>query len=93
MSFDIHRISSLASLDLKEEEKESFTNSMEKILYFVETISKLDLGAYQPAVRSYEIPTILRDDVVGQTLSQEQISQNAPKMDESFIIVPQVIKK
>ncbi|MGL4394553.1 MAG: Asp-tRNA(Asn)/Glu-tRNA(Gln) amidotransferase subunit GatC [Brevinema sp.] len=93
MSFDINRISSLASLDLLEEEKERFSQSMNDVLGLVETIAHLDLGSYTPSVRSYDIPTVVREDEVKSGLSQDEISKNAPKMDESFIIVPQVIKK
>ncbi|MGL4388052.1 MAG: Asp-tRNA(Asn)/Glu-tRNA(Gln) amidotransferase subunit GatC [Brevinema sp.] len=93
MSFDINHISSLASLHLLDEEKKFFSNSMHEILALVETIAKLDLGSYKPVVRSYDIPTVFREDMVKISLSQEEIAQNAPKMDDSFIIVPQVIKK
>ncbi|MGL4561232.1 MAG: Asp-tRNA(Asn)/Glu-tRNA(Gln) amidotransferase subunit GatC [Brevinema sp.] len=93
MSFDINHISALASLDLLEEEKEYFLHSMKEVLGFVKTIAQLNLGSYEPVIRSYVMPTVLREDIPAPSLTQEEIAQNAPKIEDSFIIVPQVIKK
>jgi len=93
MNFDADRIASLASLRLNQEEKEVFQKSMSDILTFVETITKLDLVDSEAQVRSYDISNVMRDDIIQEGLSIEELSINAPKIDDSYIIVPQVIKK
>jgi Asp-tRNA(Asn)/Glu-tRNA(Gln) amidotransferase C subunit len=37
--------------------------------------------------------TVLREDEIGNTLSSEELAINAPKLDNSSIIVPQVIQR
>lgn len=93
MNFDTDRIANLASLELNQEEKEAFQHSMDSILNFVETIAKLDLEENEAKIRSYDIPTHMRQDTIESSLSLEQLKKNTPKMDDSYLIVPQVIKK
>ncbi len=93
MSFNVDRIAELANLRLDDSEKAAVTQKMEGILQFVETITVLDLGKHSACVSSYDLPTVLREDTPGKTLSHEDLSVNTPKLDDSFIIVPQVIQK
>ena len=93
MSFDVNRIASLANLTLSEEEKQTVETKMEGILKFVESITKLDLGDHSASISSYDLATVLREDIVGPTLSPEELAVNVPKLDNFSIIVPQVIKK
>ncbi len=93
MSFEIDRIAELANLRLNDSEKQAVEAKMKGIVKFVETITNLDLQDCPEAVSSYEMPTVLREDVPGVTLTQEDLLINVPKMDDSFIIVPQVIQK
>lgn len=93
MSFDINRIADLANLHLDDVEKQHVTEKMQGILKFVETITELDLKNHHASVSSYQMPTVLREDSVGETLSSEELALNVPKLDDSSIIVPQVIQR
>ncbi|MGL4367691.1 MAG: Asp-tRNA(Asn)/Glu-tRNA(Gln) amidotransferase subunit GatC [Brevinemataceae bacterium] len=93
MLFDPKRIAQLASVELNNNEQESFEQSIDSILNFVETIARLDLDEYKPTIRCYETENAVRNDVVKPGLSLEEIEQNVPKFEDSYIIVPQVIKK
>ncbi|MGL5955613.1 MAG: Asp-tRNA(Asn)/Glu-tRNA(Gln) amidotransferase subunit GatC [Brevinema sp.] len=93
MSFQVDHIAGLANLRLNDSEKQAVAEKMEGILKFVETIVNLDLGDHKVSVSSYELPTVLREDTIGLTLSSEALAINVPKLDDSSIIVPQVIQK
>lgn len=93
MSFNVEHIADLASLRLSDTEKQQVTDKMIGILDFVQTITNLDLNEHHASVSSYELPTVLREDTVGKTLSNEELVVNVPKLDDSSIIVPQVIQR
>ncbi|MDK2819137.1 MAG: Asp-tRNA(Asn)/Glu-tRNA(Gln) amidotransferase subunit GatC [Spirochaetota bacterium] len=93
MSFNIDRIASLANITLNEEEKQTVKTKMEGILNFVASITELDLGNHTANISSYELATVLREDIVGTTLTPEELAKNIPKLDNYSIIVPQVIQK
>ncbi len=93
MAFELDRIAELANLRLNDDEKQAVSEKMNGILKFVDSIVKLELSDLDASVSSYELPTVMREDNVGDTLSQEELSANVPKLDDSSIIVPQVIQK
>ncbi|MGL4677334.1 MAG: Asp-tRNA(Asn)/Glu-tRNA(Gln) amidotransferase subunit GatC [Brevinema sp.] len=93
MSFQVDHIASLANLRLNNSEKKAIAEKMEGILKFVETIAKLDLEEHKVSISSYELPTILREDKIGATLSTAELAKNTPYLDNNSIIVPQVIQK
>ncbi len=93
MAFELERIAELANLQLDNDEKQVVAEKMDGILKFVEGISKLDLAGHSASVSSYDLPTVMREDVVGETSTEEELAVNVPKLDNSSIIVPQVIQK
>ena len=93
MSFDIKRIAELANLSLNKEEEQTVAKNMVEILQFVNTITSLDLAHREASISSYKLDTVLREDEIGNTLSSEELAINAPKLDNSSIIVPQVIQR
>ncbi|MGL5254839.1 MAG: Asp-tRNA(Asn)/Glu-tRNA(Gln) amidotransferase subunit GatC [Brevinema sp.] len=91
--FETDSIAALAYLQLRPEEKENLYTSMNNILGFVDTIASLELEGLEPTVRSIDIPPVSRPDVINPGLTQDDLAENIVKLDEGFIIVPQVIKK
>ncbi|MGL5721378.1 MAG: Asp-tRNA(Asn)/Glu-tRNA(Gln) amidotransferase subunit GatC [Brevinema sp.] len=91
--FETDRIAALAYLQLRNEEKEELYTSMDNILGFVDTIANLKVDGLEPTVRSINIPPASRPDEVRPGLTPDDLTENIVKMDEGFIIVPQVIKK
>lgn len=92
MSFQIDRIAALANLQLNEREQGTIIKNMKEILCFVETITNLNIEPYEPHLID-DVSVVLREDVVGTCLSQEDLALNVPILDQSSIIVPQVIQK
>lgn len=93
MSFQVKYISELAYLRLSQGEEILFTESMDRIMHFVETITSLDLTVCNPAISSYEMPTSLRKDFAKEIENLDRLHQNTPCFQEGDIIVPQVIRK
>jgi aspartyl-tRNA(Asn)/glutamyl-tRNA(Gln) amidotransferase subunit C len=94
MEFDKEKIENLiklARLELTEEEKEKFSNDLNKILSYVEKIQSLDLDV-EPLISSGLWMNDFREDEV--FLDQEiveKIIENFPDKEGRYLKVPKVL--
>jgi aspartyl-tRNA(Asn)/glutamyl-tRNA(Gln) amidotransferase subunit C len=94
MEFDKEKIENLiklARLELTEEEKERFSNDLNKILSYVEKIQSLDLDV-EPLISSGLWMNDFREDEV--FLDQEiveKIIENFPDKEGRYLKVPKVL--
>lgn len=64
---------------------------LEKILVMCEQLKSVDTEGIEPLIYLTDSHTILREDIVIQTITHEEALQNAPKSDSDFFRVPKVI--
>jgi aspartyl-tRNA(Asn)/glutamyl-tRNA(Gln) amidotransferase subunit C len=94
MEFDKEKIENLiklARLELTEEEKEKFSNDLNKILSYVEKIQSLDLNV-EPLISSGLWMNDFREDEI--FLDQEiveKIIENFPDKEGRYLKVPKVL--
>lgn len=70
--------------------EEEYADILEAIAH-IETIPNVDHA--KAMVFPYELITdTLREDIVGETLSQEEALRNASKVEEGQIVIPKVVK-
>jgi aspartyl-tRNA(Asn)/glutamyl-tRNA(Gln) amidotransferase subunit C len=89
----IEKISGLAYLEFREEEKEKIRQDLEQILTFVEKLKELDTEDVDPLVYLSDRTNVLRGDNVSETISHEEALLNAPEKSGRFFKVPKVIRK
>ena len=65
----IHKVADLARIEIKEEEIESLSLEMNKILTFMEKLNELDTTHVKPLVYMNEEVNVWREDVVKQEIS------------------------
>ena len=84
---ELKHIAKLSRIKLTDEELERFTAQMETILDSVKTLEELDTSGVK--VRSLRKVALsdLREDTVGQSLSQEDALMNAPFTENGFVKV------
>lgn len=80
-------------LQFNDAEREEIKNDLEKMIGFVDKLKELDTTGIEPLLHMTSNINILREDIPGNMLTQQQVLQNAPNNDEKFIKVPKVIKK
>jgi aspartyl-tRNA(Asn)/glutamyl-tRNA(Gln) amidotransferase subunit C len=88
----IKHVAKLARLALSPEEVHEFSGQLSAIIDYVEKINSLDVGAVEPAEHIAEIKNVFREDVVGVSLTPEQLAQNAPMFENGHIAVPKIIE-
>lgn len=87
----VAHIAALARIDLNEQEIAHFTEHLEKVLDHVGQLEALDLESVAPMSHPYPLTNVLRDDVVGPTISREEILTQAPDASEGQFRVPPVL--
>ena len=89
----IANLSKLAKLKFDKKSAKKIKSDLKKILEFVNSISKIDTSTVKPLIYMSEELNILRNDEIGNEISQKDALRNAPKKDSDYFKVPTVLKK
>ena len=89
---DIERTASLARLDLSEEEVESLTQDLDRILDHVDQLAALDTTGIEATAHAIPLATPVRPDAAEPPLDPDLALSNAPLRDGSAFVVPKVIE-
>lgn len=88
---DVIHVAKLARLSLSEEEIVKFGAQMETILEHASAVSKIDTTGIVPTSHPLKMQNVLREDVVGASLSQDQALSGAPNAQDGRFMVPQIL--
>lgn len=93
MDFEtVERITSLARISLKEDEKQAFVRELSKILEFVSHLEEVSTEGVEPLVSVAVEHMPMRPNKVTEGNSVEKILQNAPQQLQHMFVVPKVIE-
>ena len=81
----------LAKLELKDEEKESARQDMQKMLDYVEKLDELDTSGVVPLSHIFGNANVFREDVVTNGDESVAMLKNAPKAKDGQYQVPKTI--
>jgi aspartyl-tRNA(Asn)/glutamyl-tRNA(Gln) amidotransferase subunit C len=88
---EIHAIASLARLRFTDEQAAAFAREFTDIVAFVDVLTSVDLSDIEPMSSVNAEPNVLREDLVGDSVSTAEALSNAPKKNEAFFKVPKVL--
>ena len=88
---EIRHIANLSMLNLTEEEVEKYTQDMQDILNFAETINNANTEGTGETMGALEIYNVLRKDEVRESMDRDLLLQNAPEQDVGMFKVPPVV--
>jgi aspartyl-tRNA(Asn)/glutamyl-tRNA(Gln) amidotransferase subunit C len=89
---DVQHVAKLARLQLSPEEEATFTEQMNAILQYAEKLNELGTENVQPTTHVLQVSNVMRDDVVKESLSQEEALLNAPEDEDGHFKVPAVLE-
>ena len=89
----IEKLSLLARLEIKPDEKDKLRDDLQQMIGFIEKLQELDTTGIEPLMHLTEEINVLRADEVKGSVSREEALQNAQLKNNSFFMVPKVIKK
>lgn len=88
----IHKVADLARIEIKEEEVETLSLEMNKILTFMEKLNELDTSNVKPLVYLNEEVNVWREDVAKQEITVAEGLKNSAVHNENFFFVPKIIE-
>ena len=89
----ISKLEKLSRLELKDSEKEKVKEDLNNMLGMFDKLSELDTESVEPLRYVLDEHNPLREDIVGEELSNEKALHNAKESKEPFFVVPKFLKK
>jgi aspartyl-tRNA(Asn)/glutamyl-tRNA(Gln) amidotransferase subunit C len=89
---EVEQVARLARLALTDEELDTLTGQMGKVLTFVEQLNALDTSGIMPTAHAVPLENAFRPDEVRPSLGTERALVNAPQAADGCFRVPKVIE-
>ena len=89
---EVKNTAELARLEFNDQELEMFTDQLGNILEYIDNLNELNTENIEPTSHAIEVNILLREDVVDQKITTNQVTHNAPQIEDDFFIVPKVIE-
>lgn len=87
------KLAELAKLEFSHQELDSIQLDLQQMIGFIEKLNEIDTHHVTPLTHIGSEGNLLRDDVVGGSVTNETALKNAPAPEGTFFTVPKVIKK
>ena len=89
---EVEHVARLARLELSEEEKEQMTAQLDSILGYMEKLNQVDTSGVEPTTTVIPMVSVMREDEIRPSLTQEEALANAPDCEDVFFRVPRIIE-
>ena len=86
----VKEIASLARLDLTPEETEIFVTQFKDILDYVGILNEVDTENVPPAYLSSANRSVVREDVIEESIPTDEFLANAPQSKDGYVLIPRV---
>jgi aspartyl-tRNA(Asn)/glutamyl-tRNA(Gln) amidotransferase subunit C len=88
----VKRIARLARIKVSAEEAKGLEKELSGILEWVKQLDEVDTSGVEPMTRVVPIKLKMRQDVVTDGGIADQVTRNAPEIEDSFYVVPKVVE-
>ena len=89
---ELHKIATLARLQLTGEEEVRFASELETILGYMEKLNQVQTSGVTPFTHAIEAANRFRPDKVTNEPDLDALLRNAPDKDGPFFKVPKIIE-
>lgn len=89
----IDHIAHLARLEFEGEKKGAIREDLQRIISFMDKLQEVNTDEVEPLIFMTDEVNHLREDVVDETLTQDEVLLNAPKRDSDYFRIPKVLNK
>jgi aspartyl-tRNA(Asn)/glutamyl-tRNA(Gln) amidotransferase subunit C len=91
-SEEVEHIALLAHLQLGEQELDKYRRQLESILEFADRLRKLDTSHISPTTTVLPLRSVVREDVIGESLYIEDALANTVERDRNMFRIPPVFE-
>lgn len=88
---EVAHVARLARVVLSDDELDRMAHQLGDILDHASDMAELDLDGVEPMTHPYPLSNVWRDDVVGPTLSRDEVLAAAPAAEDGMFRVPPVL--
>lgn len=88
---EVKRVANLSKLSFKEEELDMFTEQMSQIIEMMERLEEVDTEGVAFTSNVTKEINVMREDVVVQTNTRDELMSNVPETQDGFIKVPAIM--
>jgi aspartyl-tRNA(Asn)/glutamyl-tRNA(Gln) amidotransferase subunit C len=89
---DVEHVARLARLELKDNEKQQFTEQLNAILQYAEQLEQLNTEHILPTSHAMPLVNVMRKDEAKSSLPLEKVMLNAPDEEDGQFKVPAVLE-
>ena len=89
----IDQLAHLSRLEFNSDEQAKIKTDLENILVLCEKLNEVDTQGIEPLIYMTDSENNVREDLVEQNFSREQLLSNAHKKDSDYFRVPKVIEQ
>lgn len=93
MKIDVVRVSELANLPLKPEEKEKFEKQLSETLTYVEKLNSINTEGVEPTFQVTGLENVMREDVTRPSLTQEEALSNTNSQHNGLFKVKVILEQ
>jgi len=91
-SKELFQTASLARLELDEAEAEKLSQEVSRMLEYFSLMEKVDVSNLQPTTHALMKNNRLRkDELAEQKVDPDEMLENAPDLEDRFIMIPNVL--
>ncbi|MCA1170207.1 Asp-tRNA(Asn)/Glu-tRNA(Gln) amidotransferase subunit GatC [Rothia kristinae] len=87
----VAHLAELARIDMTDEELDAMSRELEVIVESVQSVSEIAQEDVAPTAHPIALANVLREDVVGPTLTQEEALSGAPDAEDGQFKVPAIL--
>ena len=88
---DVEHVAKLSRLYLSEEEKESYTKTLNSILEYMDVLNRVDTSQVEPTAHVLPLKNVFREDRLHESLDREAVLANAPEKEDGCFKVPRIV--
>ena len=88
---DVLKAANNAMIELNKEEVSAFLEDFNSSMNSIVELKEKEIDNCEPLVYLGRKYTVLRDEVIQESLGQEKLFKNAPQSEDNFFIVPKVV--
>ena len=88
---DVRHIAALTRLGLTDDEVDMMRDQLSSILKVFESLQQVDTDGVEPTDHTTEVRTVMREDEAHESLTREQILDNAPDSEAGYVRVRPIL--
>lgn len=88
---DVAHVARLARIELTDDELDTFTGQLAKVLQHARDVEALDVSDVPPTAHPYPLQNVLRADEVRPSLPRDEVLAAAPAVEDDQFMVPPVL--